>query len=77
MVLMIKLFGRWEYNLTWVTDLLFPSWVLELSIVDFLVPDVEEILEKHRNFDLLTWFTGNDLNPLEWVANDWSLWLAA
>ena len=40
----IMFLGRYEYDVTWLVDLLFPPWLLRLRWVDIVFPDWEAIL---------------------------------
>jgi len=75
----IKLLGRYDYNVYWLRELLFPSWISNLHIAEMvknlLFPDLEGYLYNQLHFDLLTAATGNDYNPLAIMADDLTAWL--
>ena len=73
----ILLMGRYEYNIGWLTDLLFPSWVLNLSFFSLLEPDWEAEYEAYRNFNLYSWFNSEDASPFAWIADDLAEYLTA
>jgi len=70
MPFVIKIMGRYDYNVTWLRDLLLPSWLFKLGWVDLLTPDLEGAVQAALDFDLMTFYTGNDWNPLAWAADD-------
>ena len=77
----IRILGRWDYNVFWLTDLLFPAWVFDLTLAAvvkwLLFPDYWALLMAVLNFDLKTTITGNTYNPLAYFANDVEAWLVA
>ena len=73
----ILLMGRYEYSISWLTDLLFPSWILNLRLFEVLAPDWEEEYKAYRNFSLYNWFNSEDSSLFSWMADDLAEYLTA
>jgi len=69
--------GRYEYDIEWLNNLLFPSWLPNLHLFDLLVPDLEAAYQAYRTFNLYNWWNSEEFSMFAWMADDLTEYLTA